>query len=380
MKRVQTQVREDHIKKLEEISFEFHSLNNVYWDESAYYEFQLKEIYKLEDATNSLFNLCLKAVQHVIDNKLYDRLHIDPNLIPLIERSWNEEEPSFYGRFDLVYTGSGEPKMLEFNADTPTSLYEAAVVQWYWLQEVAKDQDQFNSIHEKLIDYWNGCIEYFGGETVYFTCVRESIEDYTTVEYLRDTAHQAGLTTKFIYIDEIGWDDAGKFFVDLDNTEIKNIFKLYPWEWLMGEAFGPNIANDSLKSKWIEPAWKAILSNKGILPILWELDPDHPNLLECYFDSPNGMTDYVKKPIYSREGANITIYRNSVETEVSDGEYGEEGYVYQKLQEIPNFDGNYPIIGSWVIGGESAGMGIRESRTLITDNLSRFIPHQITQY
>jgi glutathionylspermidine synthase len=35
-----------------------------------------------------------------------------------------------YGRFDLAYRGDGPPKLLEYNADTPTALFEAAVVQW----------------------------------------------------------------------------------------------------------------------------------------------------------------------------------------------------------------------------------------------------------
>jgi glutathionylspermidine synthase len=245
------------------------------------------------------------------------------------------------------------------------------------LQEIAKDKDQFNSIHEKLINYWKSCLEYFNGETVYFTCVRESIEDLTTVEYLRDTAHQAGLITNFIYIDEIGWDNKRNIFVDMNEKPISNIFKLYPWEQMVNDDFYPNILIDKNQSKWIEPAWKSILSNKGILPILWELFPDHPNLLECYYDEPKSMVDYVSKPIYSREGANITIYdKCSVEVE-TDGEYGDEGFVFQQKADLSYQDGNYAIIGSWVIGGEAAGMSIRESHTMITDNLSRFIPHLI---
>jgi glutathionylspermidine synthase len=43
---------------------------------------------------------------------------------------------------------------------------------------------------------------------------------------------------------------------------------------------------------------------------------------------------------------------------------------------VPTFDGNFPIIGSWYVIDKSAGgMGIRESDTPVTDNLSRFIPH-----
>ena len=147
----------------------------------------------------------------------------------------------------------------------------------------------------------------------------------------------------------------------------------------MGEEFGDSLLQDVNNTKWIEPAWKSILSNKGILPILWELFPHHKNLLPAYFDGPNGLFNYVEKPIYSREGANITIFRNGMQAEASEGEYGDEGFIYQELFELPNYEGNYPIIGSWVIGGESAGMGIRENNLEITDNLSRFVPHFINK-
>jgi glutathionylspermidine synthase len=376
MKRIKTEPREDLEKKLEDLSFEFHSLDNKYWDESAYYEFSMDQVNQLEKATNDLYEMCLAAVQHVIDNDLWDQLKINRELVPMILKSWEEEVFSIYGRFDFAYDGVNPPKMLEFNADTPTSLYEASVVQWYWLEDTHKHLDQFNSIHEKLIDYWKSCVDYFDGECIHFASL-DVIEDFTTVEYLRDTASQAGLLTKSIGIKDIGWDNDRKEFVGMENEGINNIFKLYPWEWLINEDFGHNILLDRNGTRWIEPAWKSILSNKGILPILWELYPNHENLLECYYDSPKDMKNYVEKPIYSREGANVAIYRDGDLKQFVDGEYGEEGYVYQKLATVPNFDGNWPIIGSWVIGGESAGMGIRESNLEITDNLSRFIPHLI---
>jgi glutathionylspermidine synthase len=376
MKRISIDPRVDYIKKLEAISFNFHSLGGVYWDESAYYAFNMRQVDELEKATNDLYEMMLTAVQYVIDNKLYKKLRIDSTLIPLIEQSWEDEHPSVYGRFDFGYDGINAPKMLEFNADTPTSLYEGSVVQWHWMQEVFKDKDQFNSIHEKLIEYWKSCLSYFADETVYFTSA-DTIEDFTTVEYLRDTCSQAGLSTKFIDIKDIGWDNDNEIFVDLDGNNIVNIFKLYPWEWLIDEEFGKNILVESENTIWFEPAWKSILSNKGILPILWQLFPNHPNLLPAYFDSSHGMRDYVEKPIYSREGANVTIYREGTIVESTDGDYGDEGFIYQEFYQLPCFNGNYPIIGSWVIGGESAGMGIRECKTLITDNQSRFLPHVI---
>ena len=135
MKRIKTSPRHNYKKKLEEISFNFHSLDNPYWDESAYYKFTPTEIATIEAATNDCYAMCLSAVEHVITNKLYDKLCIDPNLIPLIERSWENDEPCVYGRFDFAYSNNSIPKMLEFNADTPTSLYECAVVQWNWMQD-----------------------------------------------------------------------------------------------------------------------------------------------------------------------------------------------------------------------------------------------------
>jgi glutathionylspermidine synthase len=360
---------------VEKLGFGFHTSDVAYWDESAYYTFTSGEIDQLEKATITLWELCLGAVQHVIDNKLYSKFHIPENFIPYIETTWNDDHPAIYGRFDLCFK-NGKIKMLEFNADTPTSLYEAGIVQWFWLQDFDKNKDQFNSIHEKLIAYWKYLKVYLNPGKLHFTCMKETLEDLTNTEYMRDCALQAGLDTKLIFIDDVGWENNSSQFVDLEDEPITNIFKLYPWEWLASESFGANILQDSNKAFWIEPAWKMILSNKAILPILWELYPDNEYLLPAFFED-NGMKDYVKKPILSREGANIEIIKHYGSVEKTGGEYGEEGFIYQQLFELPDFDGNYPVIGSWVIGQEPAGMGIREAKNLITDNKSRFVPHLI---
>jgi len=89
------------------------------------------------------------------------------------------------------------------------------------------------------------------------------------------------------------------------------------------------------------------------------------------------MKNYCKKPVFSREGANVTLVKDGQVIEQTGGDYGEEGYVYQELAEIPSFDGKYPVIGSWVIGGLSAGIGVRETPSKVTDNMSEFIPHII---
>ncbi len=372
MQRNVTPPRFEWQQKVESCGMSYHTIDGeVYWDETAHYSFTASEIDELEAATAELQEICIEAVGHVISEKLYDKLQIPPLAIPLIERSWENDEPSILGRFDLVYDGHSPPRMLEYNADTPTALLEASVTQWFWLKDRFPEADQFNSIHEKLIESWNGLKSAING-TLYFSCVKDAAEDLGNLEYLRDTAHQSGLATEQFFIEDIGFDSLGSRYVDSNDNVINSMFKLYPWEWLVSEFFGRYLEQSGIIL--IEPAWKMILSNKAILPVLWELNPRHPNLLEASFDPQHFRDNFVSKPFLSREGSNINVHRNGLVTEY-DGSYTGNGTVYQELAEMPCFEGNYPVIGSWVIGGEPAGIGIREDLSRVTTNTSRFVPH-----
>ena len=339
-----------------------------YWDESCYYSFNSTEIDKLEAATNELHGMCLKAAEAAITRRLYAKFQIPDLAIPLIERSWEAEPPSLYGRFDLSVKDSGEIKMLEYNADTPTSLVEAAVVQWAWYEDTRLGHDQFNSIHDKLVATWKDFGDWIPEKSIAFTSA-DSVEDGFTLAYLQETAAQAGFATDSFPISELGWN--GKEFVSGNaNVAVPVVFKLYPWEWMTREQFAQNLYRS--KTVWIEPAWKMLLSNKAILPLLWDLFPDHPLLLEARYEEPTGTSGWVRKPMLGREGNNVTIYG----TAETDGEYGGP-WIYQRNANLPDFSGNYPVVGSWIVGQEAAGMGIRESTTPITGNTSRFVPHVI---
>ena len=375
MERISIFARNNWQAAVEKLGFGFHTADIPYWKEDAYYEFTLAEVTLIEKATTELWGMCLEAVQHVIDHRLYGVFAIPERAVPLIEKSWNEDAPALYGRFDFGYDGT-QLKLFEFNADTPTSLFEAGIVQWFWLQDFDKSRDQFNSVHEKLIAYWKYLKPYLFDGPVHFACVKQSLEDLTTTEYIRDCAIQAGLETKLIFIDDLGWDAARKVFVDMEDQEMKNVFKLYPWEWMVKEPFFEQMLQQQ-QMYWIEPAWKMLLSNKAILPILWELFPNCPYLLPAFTEAENMLKSYVKKPLLSREGANVQIVRNDFVTAQTKGIYGAEGFICQGLFESKSFHGIVPVIGSWVIGQEPAGMGIRESESLITDNTSCFIPHLI---
>jgi glutathionylspermidine synthase len=375
MKRKTVTPRRDWRKKVEEQGLIFHSPedeSSPYWNESAYYEFTAAQVDELEAATNDLQQMCLRAVQHVIDKDLFQQMSIPAEAIPVIISAWKNEPPSIYGRFDFAYDGKNPPKLLEYNADTPTSLLEAAVVQWYWLQDCFPDADQFNSIHERLVAKWKSLKSNLK-EPVYFANL-DNDEDWMTTAYLRDTADQAGLHSEGILMQDIGWSGDRQQFVDLKERPMFSLFKLYPWEHMLADEFGKHALLTYGQVNWIEPIWKMVLSNKSILPILWELNPNHPNLLESFFDSPRWLSTYARKPKLGREGANVTLTTNSGTLSTA-GEYGKEGFIYQALADVPSFDGNYAVIGSWVVDGEAAGMGIRESNTPITDNTSRFLPH-----
>jgi glutathionylspermidine synthase len=344
----------------------------LYWNESAFYEFTSKQVEALDASSNEIAMMTLQAAQHIIDNKLYSKLGIPESAVPLIESSWEAEPPTLYGRFDLAYDGANPPKLLEYNADTPTSLLEAAVVQWHWLQDLFPSRDQFNSIHDRLVARWKELKMCLPDGRLAF-CSMDDAEDGATVTYLLDTALQAGLTASMFPIDEIGWN--GSDFVGPDDRPLGAVFKLYPWEWMVQEDFGKHIDTD--RTIWIEPPWKMLLSNKGILPILWKLYPEHPNLLAARFDNPGEMASWIRKPLLGREGANITLHQPGAHEETG-GRYGTEGFIFQELAAMKCLDGFHTVIGSWLIGHEdngACGIGVRESESRIITNTSQFVPH-----
>jgi len=361
-----------------------------YWYESAYYSFTLAEVDALEDVTAELHRMCLAAAEHIVAHDRFKDLGItDPRVIQAIRESWAAQPPTLYSRFDLRYDGpeGGPAKLLEYNADTPTMLVESAICQWYWLQDTMQSEgrphlDQWNSLHERLVDAWKAMRVRLSHGPVHFAYAvsDESGEDLMTSAYVAETAEQAGLSPVQLPIEQIGWHPDSGWFVDVEDVRIRTLFKLYPWEWIVDEEFGTHALTTLDRTQWIEPIWKMLLSNKALLAILWELYPDHPNLLPAYLDGPRGMENYVAKPLLGREGASVKIVTGG-ETFEQPGHYGAEGFCYQAFAPLPSFPGRdgggRAVLGSWLVDGEPAGLGIRESDGLVTDTFARFVPHVI---
>lgn len=383
MKRISIAERPDWRRTAERLGFMFHTIDGErYWDERAYYQLSLRQVEDdLEAPTTELHEMCMDLVAEVANSEqLLERLHIPATFHELVRTSWREGHPHLYGRMDFAYDGSGPAKLLEYNADTPTSIYEGAAFQWGWLEEcVARGwlpghADQFNSIEDQLRQVFS---ELGIKRPFYFASVKESAEDKGTTDYLRGIAEHVGIQTRHIYLEDIGLRSDGSF-VDLDNQWIAHLFKLHAWEFIFHEAFGAAVPH--CHTQFFEPAWKAILSNKGMLPLLWERHRGHPNLLEAHLDRdphrpvPKG---WVRKPYFSREGANIELRTDDDRLVRADGPYTDAPYILQALSPLPRYGDSYTLVGSWVVGDNAAGIGIREDDSLITRDSSRFLPHII---
>ena len=394
----------DHAR---DVGFTFADMHGEpYWDETSAYAFTLDQIETdIEDPATELHAMCREAVAQIIaSEQLMEGLAIPEEHRDLVAESWRSEDPEIYGRFDFSYNGNGPAKLLEYNADTPTSLYESAAFQWQWLEDqlaagvLPEGTDQFNGIHEALVARFAEVFE--ADSDLHFTAVAGNPEDYGTVEAMGWAAREAGLGAHYCDLDKIALSEDGQFLDDEDRR-IAVLFKLYPWEDLLRDEYAAHIAGSGCL--FLEPAWKAVLSNKGLLPVLWQMFEGHRNLLPAFFErdiaeamSGQGSaapecaaafdraqaqlaTGHVRKPILSREGASVSIYKaGEIIEQSTNTDYAEHPRIIQAYAPLPKFDGFRPVVGAWIVGHTCAGIGMREDRSRITQDLSRFKPHYIT--
>lgn len=355
-----------------------------YWHEEAYYSFSLDEVEYLQDVTRELHDMCVTAARHILEHGDLAAFALPEAAREYLLMTLDEKHPSVYGRFDLAWGGTDggitDAKMLEYNADTPTTLIEASMIQWFWLQDRFPDRDQWNSLHERLVRAWAAMKPRLPSDTVHFAHSggTDFDEEWLTASYLRDTATEAGLRTIGLEVRDVGWHDGRLRFVDLDERDIDTMFMLYPWEDMLDEPFAEHVLRHPRTTLFVEPAWKVVLSNKALLATMWELYPGHPNLLPAYLDSPRGMSAYVAKPLHGREGDAVRIVTPHGEHVQPSVDYdGTEGWCYQEYVPLPDLGGNKVVLGSWIVDGRPAGLGVRESDGPVTDFYARFVPHMV---
>lgn len=320
MQRLAVEPCHDWRDRAEATGFRFHDGDGQpLWREDAAYRFTAPDIDILGDAAQRLEEMCLELVDDTVSAGDYAAFGLSDLACGLIEDSWRRHDKNLLGRLDLAWDGHDAPTLLGYAADAPAGLFEASLVQAEWHDSYCNHCDQFNGIHEMLIEAW----KHFGlwGHRVHVTCSRDRESERSAGDYLRETARQAGLETGFLHIDELRWN--GKRFADLAARPITVLCKALPWPDLLDSPVAASLRSSGMRM--IEPAWKMLLTQKAMLPLLQQKFPDHENL------PPPGMA--------------VTL---------------------------PDFDGHAPVLGLWLVASRPCGLGICERQE---NGADRFVPH-----
>lgn len=388
------------LKKITPLSNEYLEKLGFYWhtdaDETPYVSDEIVRVSAAEadayyEAANELYEMFVAAAQHVIDNNLFHELGIPFNLVDLIKQSWeNEVHWHLYGRFDFAGGLDGKPiKLIEFNADTPTAVFETAIIQWAMLKENGMDEaSQFNDLYDALRDNFKRLVvldgeledfsKFYEGWKILFSSVAGNVEDEKTTKLLQQTAEDAGFKTRFAYVDEVEFNDEEGVFFDGENYEYW--FKLIPWEAIAIEEgelalILKNIVQNQ-KAIILNPAYTLLFQSKGIMKILWDLYPNHSLLLQSSF-SPIIGKKMIKKPFLAREGANVAIFdADGKKIEENDGEYENQKFLYQEFYELNKDERAQSYQAGVFFAYEGCALGFRKGGEIL-NNLSKFVGHYI---
>lgn len=349
-----------------------------YWAEDAGYQFSAAEVSDLERTAQRLTGQLLTATEYAITQGRLAELGIPDFMEDAVRESWDRDDPSVYLRLDLAYCPGEPPRLLEVNGQTPTSLLEAAVCQWQWLEdrqaaaELPSQAGQWNTLHEALGEQWAHLRSERSLSEVTFSSAL-SDEDLATVTYLRELANAAGLQTTYLPVDRLGLAPHEPYLLDGWPRPIRNLMWLWPFEFAWDARDGEALA--TTRTRFIEPLWKAVTSSKGLLAVLHDLYPDDESILPASLTPGTLKGPAVQKPLYSREGQNIILPGQAM----TPGDYAGYPLIEQAYTELPTYpapDGpRYPVLGVWAAGDEVCGLGIREGRGRVTDNRASFVPH-----
>lgn len=387
-------------EKIKPLTKEFLESIGFYWhtdeDDTSYVADELVVVSNAEveayyEAANELYEMFAEAGQHVIDNDLFHELNIPFNLVELIKNSWdNDVHWHLYGRFDFAGGIDGKPiKLIEFNADTPTSLYETAIIQWAMLKANGMDEaKQFNTVYEALKENFKRLVvldgdtekfaQYYDGWKILFSSIRGNIEDENTTRLLQLAANEAGFHTDFAYVDEVGFNTEEGIFKEEENFEFW--FKLIPWENIAIEEGDLALLLDEIvreqKAIILNPAYTLLFQSKAFMKILWDLFPNHPLLLNTQYEPLEGIKQ-VEKRAFGREGANTIIYDENKNILASvEGEYGSFKAIYQEYVKLPTDTQGLSYQAGVFFAYEGCGLGFRRG-SLILENFSKFVGHRI---
>jgi len=358
---------------------------------------------ELVRATNELHLMFMHATQAVLqDDALLERFCIPRCLWPRLRDSWSRRRgQSISGRFDFALSERGL-KVYEYNADSASCHMEAGRVQGKWAEHfgVTEGADAGAALTASLVVGWRNS----GVEELLHIMQDDDAEETYHAQYMRAAAEQAGLACKVIRgLAGLGWNAAGEV-IDPDGVPIRYVWKTWAWETALDQIRDQCDADDQLPGlrtardehaeprlvdvllrpdvTVFEPFWTLIPSNKAILPVLWQIFPDHPYLLKTAFalDDEFSGRGYVAKPIAGRCGANIRLFdRHDNLLGGTEGRFEEQDQVYQELWKLPEVDGYRTQICTFTVQGRYAGACTRADPSLIITTDSDVLPLRIVE-
>ena len=377
---------------LEELGFTWHTdADGSKYVSDALVQITSEEAEAYYTATNEIYDMYVEAAEYVIENDLFFDLGIPFNLVDAIKKSWeNDVHWHIYGRFDLAGGIDGAPiKLIEFNADTPTSLFETALLQWALLKHNNMDEDsQFNNVYEAISNNFKRLItlfddvenfdERYDGWKILFSSIANNEEEEATTKLLQQIATDAGFNTSFEYLENTHFDENGIY--DADENKYEYWFKLYPWEDIAHDE--PELATtltnimQEQEAIILNPAYTLLFQSKGMLKILCDLFPDSPYLLKSSFEPLEGVKQ-VEKTVFGREGANTKIIdSNGTMLTQTDGPYDNYKKVYQEYVDFPKDSNGNKYQAGVFFAFEACGMSFRKGGEVM-DNMSKFVGHVI---
>lgn len=325
-----------------------------------------------------------------------------PQFIEYAKYTYDNNHEAVYGRFDIAYDWNHEKVLgfYEFNGDTPVMLFESVIMQNWMAKQINHPEDQSNWWQENIKEYSQRVLPPYKKNRIAFLADFSAVEDALTTELMRWTFDD--YAECFLHdINDFEYDFTFKdkpFHVD--GQQFDFVYILMPWEE-MAEA-SPDIIRDWKKwgdsVRFLEPSWRWFVSNKGGYAWLWwllnhsdehEFIEEHKGALRYMLKTqltPDGMTDYVRKPLMGRLSSNIAIYKDNEIVYETEGGYNDCPVVYQEFCEPAKLEGRgRAIVGVWMaphgkekLYMEGSTICIREFDNDVTDiGNERFVPHII---
>ena len=368
-------------------------LSSVAADRNRYFSISRTAQQELKRATNELHALFLHATHTVLTTpELQKHFNIPDVLWPRIRQSWdNRRNEMITGRFDFCLTEAGL-KLYEYNADSASCHMECGKVQGKWAEYYRCETgvDAGEDLYDQLVTAWRKT----GITGTVHILVDDVDEERYHALYMQDAMTAAGIRSKCLTGFEGLAFNAHREVEDADGELIEWVWKTWAWETALEELRQQLLSNpdqppasprllDVLTrpdTMVFEPLWTVVPSNKAILPVLWDMFPDHPYLLESRFRLNEGLRQqgYVSKPIAGRCGQNIRLHdADSGLIDETGGAFEQQNLIYQAICPLPRIAGYNVQLCTFSVAGNYAGSCVRVDQSPIITTHSDVLPLRV---